>query len=404
MLKYVTAFPGRRDSYQIPLSLFENGRLLKFLTDGYDSGLVAGALKIIGARATARRRCQGLPDAVVETNFRFELWGGVLRRTYGPSRAAVLSDAWLARRAAAAANSTGASVFLYEFQAELCFRLLRSSRQRKILFHFHPHPGWEHRLFASDVRGYPQFARLVDSITRSNMPTRFSEHTREAWRGADHILVASSCTRESLVQVGCPVERISVVPYGREAVEGASMLASEPKLDRPFFLWVGAGSYRKGLHHLCRAWKAAGCGKEADLVIVARVLDPGMETLVHAEGIRWLKGVSRAELNWYYGHACCFVMPSLSEGFGQVYLEALANGCPVIGTRNSVLPDLEGSQQWIHYVEPGDFEALAEKMRELLRNRSGERSREKNEIMASVQGYSWERFRRELEMVLRRFD
>ena len=39
--EYVTAFPGRRDSYQVPLALFENGRLAKFVTDAYDAGNLA---------------------------------------------------------------------------------------------------------------------------------------------------------------------------------------------------------------------------------------------------------------------------------------------------------------------------------------------------------------------------
>jgi glycosyltransferase involved in cell wall biosynthesis len=403
-LRYVTAFPGRRDSYQIPLCLFESGRLERFITDGYDTGAVARALRSLGAGRVSSRRCEGLPDVLVQPNFRYEFGRRILERVIEPSRAGVISDGWLARDAASLANASGASLLLYEFQAEVGFGLLRSRKQRRILFHFHPHPEWEHPLLLRDVHAYPQFSGLVRSATRSGMNVRFSGHTRSAWKLADHILVASSCTRESLVKVGCPAERISIVPYGREAVDTSGALEAEPSIGKPYFLWVGSGSHRKGLHHLCRAWEISGCAMRAALVVIARVVDDGMEPLLAAEGIRWVRGVPRTELNWYFDHAVGFVMPSMSEGFGQVYLEAMANGCPVIGTRNSVLPDLTSAQRWIRYVEPGDIEALAEQMREMLRCPLVRSDSEKESIKSSVGEYSWARFRSEVERVLQAHD
>jgi glycosyltransferase involved in cell wall biosynthesis len=401
--EYVTAFPGRRDSYQVPLSLFEHGRLVRFVTDGYDAGPVARTLRFCGLRGLERRRCAGLPETLVQPAFDVELGSRMLARVMAPSRSAVIADNWLASRGAAAANARGASVIFYEFQAELGFRLLTGPRQRRILFQFHPHPNWEHPILENDARTYPEFAAALRMSTRADLPPRFAEHTRRAWRAADHVIVASSCTRASLVQAGCLADRISVVPYGAETVEPAEPLAVEPRVDRPYFLWVGAGLVRKGLHHLCRAWKLSGCSRQADLVVVARVVDPGMEAYLAAEGIRWIPGLPRAELNWYFGHAHAFVMPSMSEGFGQVYLEALAHGCPVIGTRHSALPDFARAQPAITYVTPGDCLALADRLREALlrapRDAAGRAA-----VAESVREFTWERFRAGIEDVLARFD
>jgi glycosyltransferase involved in cell wall biosynthesis len=401
---YVTAFSGRRDSYQVPLSLFENGRLGKFVTDGYDAGAMAGVLNRLGVKALARRKCADLPNDSVDAHFRHEFAGRLLRRVMQPSRSGVIADAWTARAGAAVANERGASALFYEFQAELGFSLLKSPSQRRMLFHFHPHPGWEHPLLAADARRYPAFAELVASSTRANLPRRYAEHTCSAWRAADHIIVASSCTRTSLLHVGCPDEKITIVPYGCETVEAAKPLANEPEEHRPYFLWVGAGSHRKGLHHLCRAWEIAGCATEATLIVVARVIDPGMEPLLKIPGIRWVQGLPRAELNWYFSHARAFVMPSLSEGFGQVYLEALAKGCPVIGTLNSVLPDIVAAQPWIDYVEPGNVEDLAERLKTSLHRSAGMNEREKVAVADSVRKFTWEGFRSGIESVLQRFD
>jgi glycosyltransferase involved in cell wall biosynthesis len=405
MLKraYVTAFAGRRDSYQVPLALFEHGRLQKFITDAYDKGSVAKLIKAGGGSHLVTRRCNGLPDGFVDAHFGYEVGARALRRIMEPSRGGVIADGWFARAAAAAANAKGASALLYEFQAEEGFRGLSGPSQRRMLFHFHPHPGWEHPILADDARAHPEFSGLVASQTRSNLPARYSDHTRGAWKSADHVIVASTCTRSSLLHVGCPPERISVVPYGRETVEQEGEMAQEPHEPRPYLLWVGSGTPRKGLHHLCQAWAASGACKSSTLIVVARALDPGMEPYLQREGIRWVKGLPRAELNWYFRNARAFVMPSLSEGFGQVYLEALASGCPVIGTRNSVLPDLPNSQAWIRYAEPGNIEALSVLIEEAAVG-SGPTDATRKEIAASVSGFTWERFRLGIESVLSRFD
>jgi len=186
-------------------------------------------------------------------------------------------------------------------------------------------------------------------------------------------------------------------------VEAEAPLTVEPKHERPYLLWVGSGSYRKGLHHLCLAWEQTGLASEAELIVVARVVDPGMAPLLARPGIRWIRGLPRAELNWHFRHARAFVLPSMSEGFGQVYLEALAKGCPVIGTRHSILPDVAAAQPWIRYVEPGVVPELAAALAAALRGPSRDAAA-MAVVAESVQGFTWENFRSGIEAVLSRFD
>jgi glycosyltransferase involved in cell wall biosynthesis len=68
---------------------------------------------------------------------------------------------------------------------------------------------------------------------------------------------------------------------------------------------------------------------------------------------------SRADLWRLYNESDVFVMPSLVEGFGLVYLEALAAGCYAIGTDNTGLPDLAPSSAEGAIVPAGDADALA---------------------------------------------
>ena len=53
-----------------------------------------------------------------------------------------------------------------------------------------------------------------------------------------------------------------------------------------------------------------------------------------------------------------FVMPSVREGFGIVYLEAMANGCITIGTQNEGIADLIRDGYNGFLVPPEDPDAI----------------------------------------------
>jgi glycosyltransferase involved in cell wall biosynthesis len=62
----------------------------------------------------------------------------------------------------------------------------------------------------------------------------------------------------------------------------------------------------------------------------------------------------------------CMVMPSAWEGFGIVFLEALVQGVPVIGTRVSGIPEVvrEGVDGFL--VDSNDVHALADAMAKMI--------------------------------------
>jgi len=78
----------------------------------------------------------------------------------------------------------------------------------------------------------------------------------------------------------------------------------------------------------------------------------------------WRRDISRAELAREYNGCHVFCLPSVQEGFGIVFLEAMASGKPIIAARAGAVPEVV---QHGLLVEPDSSEALATAIERLYR-------------------------------------
>jgi len=67
-----------------------------------------------------------------------------------------------------------------------------------------------------------------------------------------------------------------------------------------------------------------------------------------------------------YSAADIFVLASENETFGQVYLEAMACGTPIIGTNLGGVPEVVTDSYDGYLVEPNNPSLLAQKIEKLL--------------------------------------
>ena len=189
-----------------------------------------------------------------------------------------------------------------------------------------------------------------------------------------------------------------------ERAVGAGRRGRGPEVNRePLkFLFVGRNPLRKGLHHLLMAWNAADkrAGDLLTIVCAARPLE--MQRLVEGRSdVRWLDSVSGEELDRLYAEADALVVPSLCEGFGHVYLEAMGRGCAVVGTRNSALPDIGDETQGVFTVDVGDVAGLAL----LIGNASADPAIFRNRCDSAKQRaseFTWSRFRQAMVSAVER--
>ncbi|HBW31049.1 MAG TPA: glycosyl transferase family 1, partial [Nostoc sp. UBA8866] len=202
---------------------------------------------------------------------------------------------------------------------------------------------------------FPELAPVIQTIREPIWKLHRKEQEIQL---ADHIFVASSVTKQSLLDIGVKAEKISVIPYGAPV----EYFQPQAKTDDCFrALFVGRVSPRKGVHYLLQAWQNLKL-QDAELVIVGQNLFPPGWLEQYKYICRHVPSVPHLLLNQYYGSASVLVFPSLIEGFGLVLLEAMSCGIPVITTYNTAGPDIitDGVDGFIIPIR--DVEALKEKL------------------------------------------
>ena len=364
MPSFVVNFNRDRDSYQVPLALAECDALEKLVTDFYLPEWFA--ISWIGRRVRLEHRyVAGLPFDRVDWCWS-ALWRQIVTIRRAKSEDLRLAafkalDKDLSRQACQVARSTRADLFLYSGYALECFSDPASANRRKALFVFHPHATLSAEILQRDIALHPEMA-WSHALHRDEMAASDSVRLDRELSLAGELVCASTFTKRSLERARVGTKPVAVVPYGC-AVPAVAPARSPLHGRKVRLLYVGQGVQRKGLHHLLKVWKRRASW-DAELTVVAGKLDPCAGRLAEAAGpaVRLLPALPRAALNDEFARADVFVMPSLIEGFGLVYLEALAFGCHVIGTENTGLPDIAAPDYAATISPAGNLDALEDSL------------------------------------------
>lgn len=231
-------------------------------------------------------------------------------------------------------------------------RALRDKVSRYDLLHLHSvflWPTWK-AARAAGIQGVPYVISPRGMLVK-DLIDRKSTFAKKAWiamierqniESASAIHVTSETEAYELKQLGMRLPELIVVPNGlsRDADGEAILPSAIEELFRerqPVVLCLGRISWKKGIDRLIRA-----------LALVPRVtlLVAGNDEEGYAEDLRALAGEmgvtnrlmfagplhggAKLEL---FRRAALLVLPSYSENFGNVVLEAMAEGCAVLVTR-----------------------------------------------------------------------
>ena len=406
---FVCAFRGRRDSYQVPIALAQAGQLDLFITDHF-AGPAERALARLLPQQMSERVLSRYDERIPQDRVRrlFGIAGAeALARLAGVPAAHVYStfDPMYGSAVARYARRHKSDLFVYSPYAFEAFSAAYRHLPRKILFQFHPHFRLENAILVDDMRDSERQGIFFDGQLESGATDGNDARQRGdlAWQLADHVVCASSFTKRSLVEAGADAAHITVIPYG---VGPEAVPALPHGLEGNGFhaLFVGSGVQRKGLHHLLLAWRRARLTSRSRLTVVSRTIDPGLFSIFQAvDNVNLLNGVTESELSRLYNSATLFVMPSLVEGFGQVYLEALSHGLPVLGTANSCLPDLGNENDGVFVTAPANLDELVSKLETLAPYLVGN-SEIKQRARTCAAQFTWERFRKAVQTIVHKPD
>ena len=183
------------------------------------------------------------------------------------------------------------------------------------------------------------------------------------------VITTSSATARALADFGVSQHRIAVVRPGTDPAP----LAKGGSDQGLHLLCVAAVTPRKGHGLLIDAlaeltdldWRLTCIGSldRSPETVAALRQQIGARGLT--ERVRLAGAVDDAMLGKSYAEADLFVLPSLFEGYGMAFAEALAHGLPVLGCRAGAVPDTVPADAGL-LVAPGSVPALREALARLL--------------------------------------
>jgi glycosyltransferase involved in cell wall biosynthesis len=193
-------------------------------------------------------------------------------------------------------------------------------------------------------------------------------------RRADAVLATSEYCRSAIRRhYGVAPSQVRLVPEGIDLARWRALAAQTPHLsDGATILCVARQYPRKHIADLLRALPAVRRAMPRARAVIAG--DGPEHTKLRAlaaelglnDAALFTGALADDELALLYRQADIFCLPSVQEGFGIVFLEAMACGLPVVATLAAAIPEVVPDRRAGILVPPGDVAALAHALIELL--------------------------------------
>ncbi len=184
----------------------------------------------------------------------------------------------------------------------------------------------------------------------------------------DRIIVTSPATKDDLIRMGVDGGKISIVlpgtqarrvPLARRGTKTILCVATlTPRKDHPTLL--RALAKLRG-----RNWRAVFVGGLDRDPAQTRKIKATIAALRLGKRVTLAGECDEAELGGYYAKAHVFALPSLHEGYGMAFAEALAHRLPVAGVAAGAVPSVVPRKAGI-LVRGGDAKALARALAKLI--------------------------------------
>jgi glycogen(starch) synthase len=204
-------------------------------------------------------------------------------------------------------------------------------------------------------------------------------HQIEILKRADAVIVMTPREGAALAQRGVARTKIHRIGAG---VEPADILGGDGErfrqahnLRAPLVTYIGTAAYDKGTVHLIQAMQKVWAARDAVLILAGSHMSDFEKFFAPLpdevkKRVRRLGFINAQEKRDLLAATDVLAMPSRTDSFGIVYLEAWLYDKPVIGARAGGVPDVIDDGQNGFLVKFGDVDALAAHILQLINDRA----------------------------------
>jgi glycosyltransferase involved in cell wall biosynthesis len=280
-------------------------------------------------------------------------------------------------------SETVNAVYAYNGSALETFRQAKKRNVKCIYEMASAHPGFVKEIYEHEITAHSLWARSSIECARQ-------DKIDEELSYADEIIVASTFTKRTLDKAAEVKARIHTLPYGAPASDSIDFTRQRQNRNKLKVLYVGNLGLLKGIPYLLESARLVD--KKIDLTLVGMPVGTPDNIMEEINSHTWISSLPNSEVLSLMRQHDVLVLPSLTDGFGLVILEALSQGLPVIATVNSGAPDVisEGEDGFI--VPIRSAEAIAEKIDLLEGDRDLLDLMSKNAVRLAAE-LSWDSYR-----------
>src|SRR3954451_24404735 len=189
-------------------------------------------------------------------------------------------------------------------------------------------------------------------------------------RRARKVITPSETSRRDIAKdFGVDPSRMQVILLG---VDDIFVPPTEPRVPGRIMAMASADAPMKGIATLLEAFAKLRTERDVELILVTQPKPGGrteklIDKLSITDSVRFVNGISDAELVALMGSAEVACVPSLYEGFSLPTAELMACGTPLIASRAGAIPEVVGPDGYCaDLVTPGDVGELTSALAALL--------------------------------------
>lgn len=320
---------GAREKYLYPRIINNKGRLGSFSTDMWFRGI--DSLPLTGKYARLKTRFHSDLDSVnVNTKNLSSLYRMIKPYTGNSFDKWVKQGEsfgnWATKQIEKAGLSSDDYIFGYTCGSLEIAKLARERNVKMVLGQCDPGFYWY------DIQKAEAEKWVTDNLDLYIPNKVFKDRVLNEWSLANTIIVNSIHSKQGLINYGVDENKIKILPLVSPMLSENIFDETKNIKHKINILFVGNISFAKGFPYYAEAQKILKNDKRFEFYAVGDMHIPSEVIQKQNWNIKFTGRLNQEELSEFYKKSHILVFPTLSEGFGQVQLEAMAYGLPVIAT------------------------------------------------------------------------